>query len=205
MPDFESVLLGNNSQSSAWDELYKWYIDNRILVINASIDDNVIEDYIMYILRWNKEDKDLPVDKRNPIRIFISSPGGNVFNANILIDIITASKTPIWGIGLDLVASAGYCMFLACHKRFAFNMCSFLQHEGEISIENSRSKARQTSEYLDSMEDKAKKFILSRTLITEELYNEMYEAEFWMDSNKAKELGVIDQIIGVDCELEDIL
>lgn len=205
MPDVESILLGGNSNSTAWDELYKWYIDNRFLVINANIDDNVIEDYIMYIIKWNREDKDIPPEKRKIIKFFVSSPGGNVFNANILIDIIATSKTPIWGIGLDLVASAGYLCFLACHNRFSFVHTSFLQHEGDISIENSRSKAKQTSEFLDDMETKSKEFILSRTNITSEMYDEIYDVEYWMTSCKAKELGVIDKIIGIDCELEDVL
>lgn len=205
MAELESILMGGGSNSSAWDELYKWYVDNRILVINASIDDAIIEDYLMYIIRWNKEDKDLPVDKRKPIRIFVSSPGGNVFNGNVFIDIISASKTPIWGIALDLVASAAYCSFLACHERFGLKNSSFLQHEGQISIENSRSKAKQTSEFLDKMEDKAKEFILSRTNFTSEQYDEAYDVEYWMDAQKAKELGVINKIIGVDCDLDDVL
>lgn len=205
MSDVESILLGGNSNSTAWDELYKYLLDNRILVINGSVDDNVIEDYILFILKWNKEDKNLPVDKREPIRIFISSPGGNVFNANIFIDIITASKTPIWGIGLDLVASAAYLVYLACHKRFSHLNTTFLQHEGELALENSRSKLKQTVSYFDEGEVRAKEYILSRTKIDSDFYDEIYDQEYWMFAEKAKELGVVEYIIGVDCELEDVL
>ncbi len=204
MADLESILMGNDN-SPAWDELYKWYLDNRILVINASIDDNIIEDFIMYILRWNKEDKNIPVDKREPIKMFISSPGGNVFDANIFIDIITTSKTPIWGIALDLCASAAFLAFLACHKRYAFENTSFLQHEGELSLENSRSKFKQTAAYFEESEERVKSFILSRTKMTEEFYDKAYDQELWMHSDKAKDLGVIDTIIGVDCELDEVL
>ena len=201
--DIEAIL-GEN-QSPIWDETLRDFINDRVLVFNDSIDDNVIEDIIMYIIKWNKEDKDLPIEKRKKIRLYISSPGGNTFNGNILSNVILQSKTPVIGIALDLCASAAYYAFLACDERIAFQETSFLQHEGEISIENSRSKAKQTAEFFDSMEDKAKQFILSRTNITSELYDQVYDNEFWMDAEKAKELGVIHKIIGQDCDLDYIL
>lgn len=201
--DIEAIL-GEN-QSPIWDETLRYFINDRVLVFNDNIDYNVIEDIIMYIIKWNKEDKDLPIEKRKKIRLYISSPGGNTFNGNILSNVILQSKTPIIGIALDLCASAAYYAFLACDERIAFQETSFLQHEGEISIENSRSKAKQTAEFFDSMEDKAKQFILSRTNITAELYDQVYDNEFWMDAEKAKELGVIHKIIGQDCDLDYIL
>ena len=201
--DIEAIL-GEN-QSPIWDETLRDFINDRVLVFNNNIDDNVIEDIIMYIIKWNKEDKNLPIEKRKKIRLYISSPGGNTFDGNILSNVILQSKTPIIGIALDLCASAAYYAFLACDERIAFQETSFLQHEGEISIENSRSKAKQTAEFFDSMEDKAKQFILSRTNITSELYDQVYDNEFWMDAEKAKELGVIHKIIGQDCDLDYIL
>ena len=203
MPDVLTAITGN--QTSMYEELVREYLDDRTLVLNDEIGQDVIEDYIMYILKWNKEDKDLPVEVRKPIKIYISSPGGNVFDANIFIDIIEASKTPVWGIALDLVASAAYLVYLACHERYAFKNSAFLQHEGEIVIENSRSKAKNNVQFFDSQEKRAKDFILSKTTMTEEFYDSVYEQEMWMYSDKAKEFGVVDNIIGEDCTLEDVL
>lgn len=200
-----AILLPGNNQMSTYEELYREYLEDRTLVLNDEIDDNVIEDFILYILKWNKEDINLPPDVRRPIKFFISSPGGNVFDANILIDVITASKTPVWGIGLDLVASAGYLIFLACHKRFSFNNTAYLQHEGVISIENSRSKAKNNVEFFDQQEARAKEFILSHTLMTEEFYEKTYMEELWMLPDRAKELGVVHEIIGIDCTLDEVL
>ena len=203
MPDV--LIAGGGSQMSTYEELYRENLDNRVLVLNDEINEGIIDDFILYILKWNKEDKNIPIDKRQPIKFYISSPGGNVFDANILVDVIMASKTPIWGIGMDLVASAAYMTFLACHERFSFSNTAYLQHEGSISIENSRSKARNNVEFFDEQEARAKNFILSRTLMTEEFYDKVYMEEFWMLPDKAKELGVVHSIIGVDCELDDIL
>lgn len=193
------------NQMSVYEELYREYLEDRVLVINDEIHDGSIEDYVLYILKWNKEDLNLPAENRKPIKIYISSPGGNVFNANILVDIIMASKTPVWGIGLDLVASAAYLVYLACHERYAFNNTAFLQHEGDIAIENSRSKAKSSVEFFNYQEERVKDFILSRTTMTSEYYDSVYETELWMYSEKAKALGVVHKIISVDCDLESIV
>lgn len=205
MADLLTAFSTGGSQMSTYEELYREFLDDRSLVLNDEIGQDVIEDYIMYILKWNKEDRDLPVESRRPIKIYISSPGGNVFDANIFIDVIEASKTPVWGIALDLVASAAYLVFLACHDRISFKNSAFLQHEGEILIENSRSKAKNNVQFFDSQEKRAKDFILSKTKMTEEFYDSVYEQELWMYPDKAKELGVVDKIIGEDCTLEDVL
>ena len=202
MDDFVSAIM--DTQNPAWDELYKEYLDDRILVLNSEINDNIIEDCVMYILKWNKDDLVVPIEKRKKIRLLITSPGGNSFTGNILSDVIMQSKTPVVGIALDLVASAAYQIFLACHERIAFGRSVFLQHEGDLSMENSRSKFKQTVEFFDSMEERAKEYVLSRTTMTSEFYDEIYEQEYWMDAHKAKSLGVIHKIIGEDCDIDVI-
>lgn len=193
------------SQMSTYERLFEEYIDNRILVFNDEVDDNVIENYIMYILKWNMDDRDLPADKRKKIVMLISSPGGNSFSANIMIDVIMQSITPIVGIGLDLVASAAYLIYLACHERYSYGSTSFLQHEGDMTIENSRSKFKNTATFFEEMDSRTKNFILSRTNMTEEFYDKMYEQEFWFFAQKGKELGVVHKIIGEDCTIYEAL
>ena len=194
-----------SSQMSTYERLFEEYIDNRILVFNDDVDDNVIENYIMYILKWNMDDKDLPIDKRKKIIMLLSSPGGNAFSANIMVDVIMQSITPIVGVGLDLVASAAYLIFLACHERYSYSSTSFLQHEGDMTIENSRSKFKNTATFFEEMDNRTKNFILSRTNMTEEFYDKMYEQEFWFFAQKGKELGVVHKIIGEDCTIDEVL
>lgn len=203
MPDILLPVGGN--QNSAFDELYREYLEDRVLVMNSEIDENVVEDYLMYILKWNKEDLNLPVESRKPIKILISSPGGNVFDANIFVDIIEASKTPVWGIALDLVASASFHVYLACHKRVAFKNSCFLQHDGEIALENSRKKAKDAMAFFDEGDKRIKDHVLKHTNMTEEFYDSIYSDEYWFYAQKGRELKVVDQIIGEDITLDEVL
>ena len=202
MADIMTLLGGNDD---LYTEIIKENLEQRTLVLNDEINDTILENYILYIIKWNREDQDLPIEKRKPITIYINSPGGSSMDGFNLCDVIMQSKTPVRGICFALAASMGYHIYLACHDRIAWKNSIFLQHDGEVCVSNSRSKAKDTMKFFDSMEERTKQYVLERTKMTEEFYDKIYEQEYWMYADEAKELGVVDKIIGLDCTLDDIL
>jgi ATP-dependent Clp protease protease subunit len=199
-----AILSASEGNGNIFDELYREYLEDRTLVFNAQVDDNVVEDYIMWILKWNKEDKNLPVENRKKIKLFITSEGGNVFSANIMSDVIEQSKTPVVGIALDLVASAAYHIYLSCHERYAFVNSTFLQHDGEIAIQNSSKKAKDTVAFFDEGAEREKKHVLSHSSMDEKYYDDHYDDELWMYADTAKSWGIVHKIIGVDCDIDEV-
>ena len=187
---------------SPYDSLLKEDIQNRVLLINEHITDVTVDNQVMCILRWNAEDKDLPVDKRKTITIYINSEGGSSFDGQALIDVILASKTKVRTVALGMVASMAYLIYIAGHERIAFANAALLQHEGETNVGGVTSKARDTMEFFDDMEDRIRKYILSRTAITDEKYEAVYKKEWWMYAQEAKEFGIVDRIIGEDCPID---
>lgn len=107
---------------------------NRVIWMLDEIGDEVY-DWVDFILDVNREDEltGTPIDKRKPIKCFIANRGGSVDAANTLVDIITLSKTPVWGIALGMCASAASMIYLACHQRYALPSVSFLFHQGSCS------------------------------------------------------------------------
>ena len=119
-----------------YEELLKDCLDDRVLILNNEITDSVIEDYCLYIMRWNMIDaaSSIPKEARRKIFIVINSVGGSTFDADGLMDVITTSNTPVVGIGIGLVASAAYNIYLACHDRLAFSRTSFLHAASGSSV-----------------------------------------------------------------------
>lgn len=191
--------------AGVYDELMKYYADKRVLIINKDIDNSVIESYAIRILRWNDEDKNIPSDKRQPITILIHSCGGDLFSTLFLIDIIKQSETPIRTVGMGLVASAAYYIYINGHDRLAFENTVFLQHDGTISIADSNSKVKDFMAFNDLMEERIKESILTQTKIDSDFYDKTFDKEYYFFADKGKELGVVDKIIGQDAELADII
>ena len=178
--------------------------DDRYLVLQGEINDDVMNDIVLHILLWNKRDQDVLPEKRVPIKILISSEGGSMFCANNLCDVILASNTPIYGIVFDIAASAASSVLIACHKRYGFKNSVVLMHEGKKMVYDSSAKAQQTMDFLAKMDIVDKQLVIERTNVTEEQYELDKEKEQYMFANEAKEKGIIDGIIGIDVDLDSI-
>ena len=89
----------------------------------------------MYIRYWNMKDDEagIPVEKRQPIKVYIDSNGGCLDDTLTMIDAISMSKTPVWTICVGNAYSGGFFTFIAGHKRIAYPMSSFMFHEGSTN------------------------------------------------------------------------
>ena len=200
-------LFGLMSEdSSLTEEQIKSYLKQRIIILNDSIDDSILENVILYIITWNKEDKYTPKEQRKPIWIYIQSPGGGVMSGFSLIDAIIASETPVYTLCFSECASMGFHIFISGHKRYAFKNSVLLIHDGEIAINNSSSKAKDTMKFFETLDTRIKNHVLSHTTFTSEFYDDIYNKEYYMYANdEGKKLGCVDYIIGEDVNLSEII
>jgi len=188
------------------DEVIRDFYDNRILIINDEISDWLLESVILNIIKWNNEDKDIPIEKRHPIKIYIDSEGGSCITMNNLVDVIRASETKIIGIAFSIVASAAFSVYIACHERIAWGHSSFLMHESSRSLSNSASRMRNWMDFMDDLDEIDRQLVLERTSITEEEYESRRKDEFLFFTPEAVKLNIVDKVIGENgCTIYDIL
>ena len=148
------------------------------------------------ILIWNMIDKDTPINKREPIKIYIDSWGGSLIDGFEIIDAIKASKTPVHTIVTGAAYSCGLMIAIAGKKRFAYPHSSFLFHEGSIGSEiQDAHKFKKYAEFYNVQLEQMKDFILSNTKITEEEYDKMSKDDNWYTTEQALEKGFIDEVI----------
>lgn len=181
-------------------------LEGRRLYLNGEVDENVIDNIVYHIMRYNRIDKGVPVEDRKPIFLYINSPGGSVVDGYGVIDTIQSSETPVYTINLAMCASMGFLIYLAGARRYAMPHSEFLMHDGSTMGYDSMAKMRDRMEFETiELERETREYILSRTKIDEQLYNEKYRCEWYFLPSKAKEIGVVDYIIGVDCKLSEIV
>ncbi len=182
-------------------------IDKRHLAINSVIEDGMTYDSIVYhILRYNAQDKDIPIEKRQPIILYINTPGGSVTDGYGIIDAIKSSKTPVYTVNLGTCFSMGFLIFISGHKRYAMPHSEFLMHDGSTAGWDSTAKMKDRMEFeTQQIEQMTKEHILSHTKIDSDLYDEKYRVEWYFLPKEAKELGVVDNIVTEDCDIYAIL
>lgn len=201
MNDIMALLSEDNS---IYEETIKEFLNDRKIIFNKDVNSDILEDVILHIIKWNKEDKDIPVDKRKKIYLYLSSDGGDVIAGNSLISVIESSATPIVGVVFSMAASMASSLLIACHERIAFKTSVILIHDGTQGVYSSANKAKDVMKFYEKLDNLNKDLILNRTKITEEEFEENKDRERYFLALDAKEKGIIDKIIGLDVDMSYI-
>lgn len=168
---------------------------NRTIIIEEIDEESgvVAENLIRF---WNRYDNEnnIPIEERQPIKIYIDSPGGYLTSTFTIVDAIELSKTPVWTINIGCAYSGGFFIFIAGHKRIAYPLSSFLYHEGAGGASGDANKFQNQADFYKKQRQKLKEITLKYTKISEDLYNEHVKDDWWLFAEEAINLGIADEI-----------
>ena len=175
----------------------KYYEDlnNRIIWINEEIDGNLTQEIVHYIMKWNREDKDIPEIDRKPIRFLFDSKGGDFDAQAAICSAIELSKTPVIGVAIGLVASAASLIYLSCHVRLAFKSSYFILHKGSAALSGDYENIISSIEDYKKEIEKMIGFIIEKTKYTREEVEEHINKDWYVRAQEALEKGMVDEII----------
>ena len=145
---------------------------------------------------WNQQDdeNEIPVEEREPINLYIDSPGGSLTATLTIVDSIIMSKTPVRTINMGSAYSGGFLIFIVGHERITYPSASFMFHEGSTSSMGDAHKFRNFSDFYDKQLERIKKITLEYTDMTEEYYEENKKDDVWLLAEEALQYGVCDKI-----------
>ena len=150
---------------------------------------------VRMILRWNMEDKGVPVESRKPIWLFIESPGGNLTYMWTLIDTIMSSVTPVYTVNMGYCASAAALVYMAGSKRWMMPRAKVLVQEGSASFGGDAGKVLDASDSYKKDLKAMKDFILERTQIPKAQLMKKRSNDWELDAAFCLENKVCDTII----------
>jgi ATP-dependent Clp protease protease subunit len=170
-------------------------IKNRIYWLTGEIGEETL-DLVQYIARWNREDKGIAPENRQPIRIIIDCGGGSLSVSETLSNIIKMSKTPVYSIALGFVASGASVVHLSCHKKYALPNTVFVLHKGSCNgvsgtYDEIVSFARDYEKQIEMLMD----FYIENTKYTEEEIEENIQTDWYIRMDEAQEKGLVDGMI----------
>lgn len=132
-----------------------------------------------------------------PIKIYIDSYGGYVYQILGLISVMETSKTSIHTICTGTAMSCGFVMLISGHKRFAYKHSTMMYHQVS-ALKYGKMKDLEESVFESKrLQKKIEELTLEKTKITEKLLKKNYKKkqDWYMTSKEAKKLGVIDEIL----------
>jgi ATP-dependent Clp protease protease subunit len=174
-------------------DIYSMLLKERIVFLGTSINDQVANSVIAQLLHLEREDPE------RDISLYIQSPGGEVHAGLAIYDAMQLNRCDVATFAVGVCASMATVLLSSGTpgKRYAMPNATIHMHQVLISggIQGQASdieiEARETIRINEIIRD-----ILARNTGQDpERIRQDFDRNFWMDAQRAKEYGMIDEIL----------
>jgi len=161
-------------------------LSREIILINEN-DVELVKLYAIYDLEY----------KPKPIKIYIDSYGGYVYQVLGLVGIMEKSKTGIHTICTGAAMSCGFIMLIFGHKRFCYEHGTPLYHQIGTGFSGKVEDLEQKFVESKRLQNKIEEMTIRKTKISKEKLDDIREKkiDWYMTAKEALDLEVIDEII----------
>lgn len=202
MSELNGILLGIPEDTANLQlpnpDLRDYYRDeqDRIFWLDDEICDTAL-DLVKMIVRCNKEDKGKPVSDRQPITVFIDSPGGSVEVMYAIVKAMQASKTPIRTINYCTCFSAASEILAAGTKGYRYCMpgAIVMCHSGSMTIGGTTGNVDATKKWCDALCKRCTDMFLANTGIEAKVYKKKTVNDWYLFEDEALQYGIVDKVI----------
>jgi len=162
----------------------------RTILLFGEIDQKSAERTVAQLLAMGAESSD-------PIRLFLSSPGGHVESGDVIHDAIRFVGAPVKMIGTGWVASAGAHIFLAAKRenRFCLRNTRFLLHQPWGGVGGPASDISIEAKEMIKMRERLNRIIARETGQPLERVIRDTDRNFWMTAEEARDYGLVTHVI----------
>ena len=185
------MVIENSPRGERAMDIFSLLLKERIIILGTPINDQIANLTIAQLLFLARE------DPTKPIRLYINSPGGQVYAGMAIYDTMQQIECPVSTVAVGFTASFGTVLLAAGEPgmRFALPNATIHMHQplggAQGQATDIQIQAREILRLRSSIND-----ILSKhtkqplAKIEEDLDRDMY-----MDPNEAKAYGLVDQVL----------
>ncbi len=142
--------------------------------------------------QFAKDVKDLGDVKR--IHLHINSPGGNVFDAVAMYNLLGQHKAHVVVNIESLAASAATIVAMAGNEIYMADNAMMMIHDAWGLVIGNAAEMRKNADLLDKIDGTIVATYAKRTKIDDQVIKDLMSAETWMTASEALGYGFIDQV-----------
>lgn len=177
-------------------------LEDRRIYLTSDICSDTIEYVNTLIEKFNYEDEKNSInpEEAKPIRLYINSYGGSIYDGLSIVNTILTSKTKVIGICTGYAMSMGLGIYVACHERWAMPYTNFMYHELSSSASGRAEEIKRATQEYERLQKMYDHILTSRTSLSQKKLNSVKKSanDWFFDVYEAKKYGVVHKIIGVD-------
>lgn len=185
------MVIEQTSRGERSFDIYSKLLNERIIFLGSVIDDNVANLIMAQMLHLEAEDPE------KDIQLYINSPGGVVTAALAIYDTMQFIKSNVSTICIGQAASAAAVLLLAGEnkKRFSLPSSRIMLHQPSGGVSGTTIDVEIHANEMVRIRTLLNKIIAKHTGQNIKKVGSDTERDFILDAEKAKEYGIIDEVI----------
>lgn len=185
------VIESNGRGERAYD-IYSLLLKERIIMLGTPINDQIANLIVAQLLYLARE------DPTKPIRLYINSPGGQVYSGMAIYDTMQQIECPVSTVAVGFTASFGTVLLTAGTKgmRYALPNATIHMHQPLGGAQGQASDiAIQANEIL-RLRKSLNEILSHHTDQPIERIENDTDRDIFMSAAEAAEYGLVDEVLG---------
>lgn len=175
-------------------DIYSMLLSNRIIFVGAPIDNHFANLIIAQLLYLDGD------DSKQPIQMYISSPGGEVYAGLGIYDTMQQVRAPISTIAVGATHSFGTILLAGgrAGRRYALANAAIHMHQPLISgggLSGQVTDIHIHAQQLVRVRQRIERIMAYHTGKALEQIERDMERDFYLDAQEAKAYGLVDEVL----------
>ncbi len=187
------IVIEQTARGERQYDIYSRLLLDRIIFLGTEVNDAVANLLMAQMLFLEQSDAEAP------IHFYINSPGGSVYAGLGIYDLMQHISCPVYTYCVGLAASMGSLLLSAGHKgnRYSMPHSRIMIHQPLGGARGQASDIQIQAQEIQDLKQQLTQIYVDHTSegITYDQYEAAMDRDNYLSPSKAKELGLIDQII----------
>jgi len=185
------MVVEQTSRGERAYDIYSRLLKERIIFIGTPIDDAVANLITAQLLFLESDDAE------QPIRLYINSPGGQVYAGLAIYDTMQYVKPPVQTLCLGMAMSMGAILLAAGAKghRFALPNSKVMIHEGHAGFQGTPTDIGIQAKEVLAIRVRMAEILAHHTGQSVEQVAKDIDRDKFMTAEDSKAYGIIDEIL----------
>jgi ATP-dependent Clp protease protease subunit len=185
------VIESNGRGERAYD-IYSLLLKERIVFLGTKIDDQVANVIVAQLLYLNS------LDPRQPINLYINSPGGHVYAGLAIYDAMQMIQAPVSTVAVGVTASMGTALLTCGHKgkRYALPHATIHMHPTGGGAQGYTEDVRIATREQERIQAQLFHLMGKHSGHSWKEIEEYFIRDRYLNAVEAKAFGLIDEVLG---------
>jgi ATP-dependent Clp protease protease subunit len=186
------MVIENNGRGERAFDIYSLLLKERIVFLGTGINDSVANLIVAQLLYLNS------VDQKQPISLYINSPGGSVYAGLAIYDAMQMISAPVSTVAVGVSASMGTALLTAGRKgkRYALPHATIHMHPTGGGAQGYTEDVRIATREQERIQTQLFHLIGKHSGHSWKEIEEFFLRDKYLSAPEAKEFGLIDEVLG---------